>query len=256
MKKIYSLGLSLAFGALSLTAHAQCTPSGTATTENVSVSPENVGIYCQDVAVSQVIQIIAIDEGQIDGNNFSVTSIEITGLENTPEGLGYSCPDACTFTPGTDGFVRGCILIDGTPTAPFDDSIKVNVKINGMVGPFSSFVDSSAKAKIVVNDPAEASCIVGTLDKFEIGSNLSVYPNPSNGASTVNLDLPQGALVRMGMYDVLGNEVSSIQNGFLPAGQNAIPFTKNNSEKGLYLLKVEIDSSTGTNTYTERIIIE
>lgn len=258
MNKIYSFGFSLLMGLISYTSSAQCTVTGTETTDGVSVNPMDIGVFCEDAIVSQDVQIVTVASGVVNGSiPFTVNSITIEDVINIPGGLNYSCPDNdCTFFPGTDNFVRGCVLISGTPSAPYDGAIEIQVKINGSALGSNLSIDSSASADIVVKDKNDPSCVIDGLEDFEIGSNLSVFPNPSNGSSQVNLTLPQGAVVRMSVYDVLGNEVASLQNGFLSAGSNAVPLANLNTEEGMYLLKVEIDSSTGTNTYTERLIVK
>ncbi len=50
---------------------------------------------------------------------------------------------------------------------------------------------------------------------FHLDSN---YPNPFNPATTVLIDLPQPATVRVDVFDVLGRRVMSLPDRFLPAG--------------------------------------
>ena len=248
MRKIYTLILSATFAITAQLAQAQCTIDNSLTTTFADASPKDAGVYCQDAPVDQVIQIITIDQYLGQG----ITAITINGISNAPDGLTSNCDNTpCVFTPSGDGFVRGCVTISGTPTVAYDDSVRLSINVQaGFIG-----LDTAVRARFVVKERNDPACVVG-LDNFEIASGLSIYPNPANGSSNVNLNLPEAAVVRMAIYDVLGNKVSDLHNGYMSSGDNSVKINGLESEQGMYLLKVEIDASNGTNTYTERLIIE
>ena len=260
MKKIYSFLIASCASLLAIDANAQCEITDTLTTDFVSVSPETVGQYCQDETINQVVQLIAIDEIAFDGITGDVETIEITSLSNVPDSIEYSCPTNCVFTAGTDGYVRGCILISGQAQEVFDDSITINMQVNGTVnlGTFnlSQSIDTSANARIVVLDANDSRCVTG-LESFDIESELSIFPNPANQSNTtVNLNMPESALVDIALYDVLGNKVGNVFNGQLTAGNNSFNLENLDTNQGMYLIKIEVQTANGVNSYTERIIIE
>ena len=88
----------------------------------------------------------------------------------------------------------------------------------------------------------EASSV--TPKEFAILGN---YPNPFNPATTLRFDLDYTSKVNLTVYNILGNEIITLQNGELQAGRHAIQWNANNAygqkvPSGLYLYKVTSDN--------------
>ena len=47
---------------------------------------------------------------------------------------------------------------------------------------------------------------------------LQNYPNPFNPTTSISFSLPQSGLVKLTVYDILGNEIEVLVNDFLNAG--------------------------------------
>jgi hypothetical protein len=77
----------------------------------------------------------------------------------------------------------------------------------------------------------------GTLPgEFMLKGN---YPNPFNPVTTIQIDLPQSALVAVSVLDILGREVVSIPAQRLQAGANhAIRVEASGLPSGIYLYRV------------------
>ena len=73
-------------------------------------------------------------------------------------------------------------------------------------------------------------------EKFSLFQN---YPNPFNPVTTIKFDIPQGDIVKLKLYDVLGKEVSTIYNGRLEAGTYKIDFNAADISSGVYFYKIE-----------------
>ncbi|MEE8576129.1 MAG: T9SS type A sorting domain-containing protein, partial [candidate division Zixibacteria bacterium] len=54
---------------------------------------------------------------------------------------------------------------------------------------------------------------------FELGQN---YPNPFNGTTVISLSIPYPAEVKLYLYNVLGQEVRQLLNGWMPAGHHLV----------------------------------
>jgi flagellar hook assembly protein FlgD len=73
--------------------------------------------------------------------------------------------------------------------------------------------------------------------------HLFVRPNPMNPKADIVFTLSQSGAVRVGIYDLRGRLVATIQNGNLSAGQHSIPWegstaSGNHAASGLYFVKV------------------
>lgn len=253
MKKIYSF-LTL-IGALTLvqSASAQCVPNTSLTTESITIDPENIGVQCVDVQNNEVISFVAKNSATFNGFPTEFSSLTITSVDNLPAGTMYDCPNDCVFEREVGDFSRGCILISGQPTmvGTFTATINFDVVASGFTAAQSREVEFEI---LPATDPM---CVVNGIESFDIQNGLIVYPNPANSSSVINLDMPSSAQVRMNIYDVIGNEVSNIHNGQLSAGLNSFNFYNTSSlSAGIYLLKVEVDASNGSKSFTKRIIVE
>ena len=88
----------------------------------------------------------------------------------------------------------------------------------------------------------EASIV--TPEEFALLGN---YPNPFNPVTTLRFDLDYTSKVNLTVYNILGNEIITLQNGELQAGRHAIQWNANNAygqkvPSGLYLYKVTSDN--------------
>lgn len=83
-------------------------------------------------------------------------------------------------------------------------------------------------------------------------SIMSVYPNPTSGNSTIRFSLEESADVKLTVYNSLGQEVNSLYNGSMTAGQATFEFdaTSGTDPNGLYLIQLMVDGKV----YTDRLL--
>ena len=89
--------------------------------------------------------------------------------------------------------------------------------------------------------------ITGVQNSEEIPGNFVVsqnYPNPFNPSTAIQFGIPTASNVRAVVYNVLGEEVAVLVNGYLPAGYHKFTFTASNLPSGLYLCRVQTDNMT------------
>ncbi|MFZ2324362.1 MAG: T9SS type A sorting domain-containing protein [Ignavibacteriaceae bacterium] len=89
--------------------------------------------------------------------------------------------------------------------------------------------------------------ITTTVDKFELAQN---YPNPFNPVTKINFSLPEPGNVKLAVYNLLGQEVRVLVNGFTEAGTHTIDFAANNLSSGIYLYKIEANGFIKTKKMT------
>ncbi len=76
---------------------------------------------------------------------------------------------------------------------------------------------------------------------FELSQN---YPNPFNPSTTIHYAIPEAGNVKLIVYNLLGQEVKSLVNGFKEAGAYSVNFDASGLNSGLYLYKLETGSYT------------
>lgn len=65
------------------------------------------------------------------------------------------------------------------------------------------------------------------------------YPNPFNPATSISFTLPFEQEITLKLYDLLGNEVKTIAEGFYSAGKHTINFSAGNLTSGIYIYRIE-----------------
>jgi hypothetical protein len=66
------------------------------------------------------------------------------------------------------------------------------------------------------------------------------YPNPFNSSTTIKFELPRSAVVRLGVFDILGREVAVLVNGRGDAGIHEVRFDGVNLASGVYVCRLQV----------------
>jgi len=117
---------------------------------------------------------------------------------------------------------------------------------------------------------------VGVEDEDQIPTEYSLsqnYPNPFNPSTKIKYSIPsvtlsgvEGSLVTLKVYDVLGNEVTTLVNEEKPAGSYEVEFSADGLTSGIYFYKLSVvptarrdlvlkDGQTGSFVETKKMII-
>ena len=67
------------------------------------------------------------------------------------------------------------------------------------------------------------------------------YPNPFNGSTTISFLLAQPKFVRLSIYDLLGREMQTLVDGFMPAGINHVIFDASALPSGVFFYNLKAD---------------
>ncbi len=89
--------------------------------------------------------------------------------------------------------------------------------------------------------------VVVTPNNFELSQN---YPNPFNPSTTIKFNLPEAGNVKLAVYNLLGQEVKTLVNGFRAVGSYSINFDASNLSSGIYIYKIEANSFIQTRKMT------
>jgi hypothetical protein len=72
------------------------------------------------------------------------------------------------------------------------------------------------------------------------------YPNPFNPSTTIKFELPRTAYVTLGVYDILGRQVSVLVNERRNAGIHEVKFDGSGLSSGVYFCRIEAGSFVQT----------
>ena len=67
------------------------------------------------------------------------------------------------------------------------------------------------------------------------------YPNPFNPATNIKFNLPASGFVTLKVYDILGNELSTLVNEHLNSGTYSTEFKGENLASGIYIYSIRMD---------------
>ena len=87
-----------------------------------------------------------------------------------------------------------------------------------------------------VGGGVSAEPIDGTPTSFSLDQN---YPNPFNSSTTIEFSIVESGDVTLKVYDVLGREVATLQDGPLTAGEYKVNFEAGDIASGTYIYVLE-----------------
>lgn len=77
-------------------------------------------------------------------------------------------------------------------------------------------------------------------DRYFLSQN---YPNPFNPITNITFGISKQGFITLKVYDVLGNEVSILNNGNMTAGNYEVNFDGSNLSSGMYFYRFDVDGS-------------
>jgi len=76
---------------------------------------------------------------------------------------------------------------------------------------------------------------VMNLTDYQLFQN---YPNPFNPSTTIKYSVPAQSIIKIALYDIIGNEVSTLFDGIQPSGIHEINLTADNLPSGVYFISM------------------
>jgi hypothetical protein len=104
---------------------------------------------------------------------------------------------------------------------------------NGQVVALPAVSSAAALAKQADNLPS----------RFELGQN---YPNPFNPTTTIEFSLPAGGNVKLDVFNVLGQTVTTLLNRPMDAGRHQVEFDASSLSSGVYFYRLTTEDATET----------
>ncbi|MBT8383244.1 MAG: T9SS type A sorting domain-containing protein, partial [Ignavibacteria bacterium] len=189
---------------------------------------DNVCIYGTDIIP---VELTSFTASAFDG---SVELSWITATETNNQGFEVERSNGSSFEK--IGYVQG----NGTTTEPtaytFTDDNVVMSSYSYRLRQIDFDGSFEFSETIEVDVPAPTS--------FALGQN---YPNPFNPTTKVDFSLASDAKVTLKVFDLLGQEVMTVVNTNLVAGNHTVDIDATLLNSGVYFYKIEADAVNGTN---------
>lgn len=93
--------------------------------------------------------------------------------------------------------------------------------------------------------------VITGIDDESANSHVAVYPNPSAGEATISVSLNSAEVVKLEVYNILGEKVYTVEESKLSAGTHTILFDGSNLNNGVYQVKMY----AGNEVHTEKILL-
>ncbi|MBT8382866.1 MAG: T9SS type A sorting domain-containing protein [Ignavibacteria bacterium] len=102
---------------------------------------------------------------------------------------------------------------------------------------------SGMSGVITVQNPTSVNEDGITVDDFELKQN---YPNPFNPSTKISFVIPVSGNVNLKVFNILGNEITTLLNEQLFAGEHTVPFNAAGLSSGIYFYALTVNGNTQT----------
>ncbi len=166
----------------------------------------------------------------------------VSDVETPDDSLKYN------FTAGNDSllysFNTGSGVLSLYSTGDYAGATDITIGVTDKNG-------GTADIVIAVNVEAKITgikALAGTIPKdYEVYQN---YPNPFNPTTVIRYGLPEESKVVIRIYNILGQQVSTLFSGTERAGYYEETFNANQLSSGIYIYTVAAESAVGSRRFS------
>lgn len=261
MKRLFYSVLALASFGFSMNSSAQCTPDASYT--DIITNPPGSTLSGDTVwlptvtgpGYSSTFYLNIPDNIDFDGSNVSVNTFKLESLTGLPDGLDKQCSAGsnCEYTGGQ----AGCIEIFGDvansvtngDTFYLDIQFSASINFNGLNVPLTNAEVYDA----IGTNYIFAIKTGGTVGVEEMGfsSEVSLFPNPSKGNSTLTFDSKEAGDLTVSILDAQGRTVNWF-NTNTTEGNNQVNVNTAGFASGVY--QIVLSNSKGS--HLTKLIVE
>jgi len=162
---------------------------------------------------------------------------------NTDLRIAISTDDRATWVaiPQNYVFTTQDTSLPGQLTDTLSKAITVNI------GSDSIYIALARATGTTTNDlgnPTDAKQVSNkNLAIYNLSQN---YPNPFNPTTEINFSIAKAGFVKLTVYNILGEKVKDLINGFMNAGSHSINFNASKLSSGIYLYTITTDNFVQT----------
>jgi hypothetical protein len=106
---------------------------------------------------------------------------------------------------------------------------------------------STIKMTSVVSSVDEKTSSLDVPEKYNLSQN---YPNPFNPTTNIRFSMPQSGNVKLVVYNLLGQVVANLVNGYREAGTYNVNWDASRLTSGVYIYRIESNSFNLTKKMT------
>lgn len=227
------------------------TPGGT-----VVVDPSTTATYCDKLANANGTLFFVAGE--------NTNGREPWALNTTPALAAPAPPTVLTANPTLKVIASNKIYLSWTDNANNEDGFKMERSPNGSTGwsqvgqtakNISTYIDSTLAAgttyyfrvlaynvngSSIYSNVVSATTLTGIHGNQQIENSVNIYPNPSSGMVTMELELVQNEALGIKIANTLGQIIKEEQHNFV-SGNNIVSFDLNGFTNGIYFVQVISD---------------
>jgi hypothetical protein len=144
-----------------------------------------------------------------------------------------------------------------TPVSRFGQIVYPQVDV-ASITTNNQAINTAQYQQIMVNELSSASDTLTGLAATLTPSaaQLSNYPNPFRGATTITYTLTQNSHVTLQVYDGAGRPMALLVDEDETAGPHTLPFNAGRLATGIYQYRIIAQSPQGTFTQTKQMIVQ
>ncbi|MDO7885462.1 DUF4394 domain-containing protein [Hymenobacter cheonanensis] len=186
-------------------------------------------LYNYDLALNQ-LNTQATANPPADGQLTAVGASGITVNTTTPY------VDLDIYSTGAG--VNTAYLVANTGTSLGTTLYTVNLA-TGAATPVGAIGNGAVAARNIAI--AAATGVITSSRPAELATSLTLHPNPLASATSLSFGLPRAARVELTVTDALGRVVDQVDAGLLPAGPQALRWSRHGQAAGLYFFRLRFD---------------
>jgi len=220
--------------------------SGFESAKAVYFSDENTGYYCTNTSNCRIVK--TTDGGDnwalIHSNEGIGAGWDMSFINDM---TGYVCTGSGKILKTTDA--GNTWEIQNTPLTENLYAIHFPSMLTGYVASWSGKIlkTTNGGATFIHNSSNE------NPNKFELFQN---YPNPFNPTTKIRFSLPHGGIVRLKVYNSLGQEVSELISEQMSRGIYEVEFDGSDLNSGVYFYRLRYTSIDGNHfSKTKKLLL-